>query len=93
MLMAAHDVYGTVLAQMSNPTSEAPPVADKVMKMFRYFTWFTQMSGLAAITYGGGRFGWEKWGGGSASPKMVANAMAGGAIATSAGTIMNAIVN
>lgn len=94
ILAAAHDLYGTVLAQqMGNPTAETPPAADKLMKMFRYFTWFTQMSGIAAITYGGGRFAWEKWGGGGLqSPKMIANAMLGGATATSAGTIMNAVV-
>ncbi|MFC9993434.1 hypothetical protein [Nocardia sp. NPDC127526] len=93
MLLAAHDMYGTVLAQMGNPTAETPPMADKLMKLFRYFTWFTQMSGIAAITYGGGRFAWEKWGGGGLqSPKMIANAMVGGATATSAGTIMNTVV-
>ena len=91
--MAAHDMYGTVLAQLGNPTAETPPMADKMMKMFRYFTWLTQMSGVAAITYGGGRFAWEKWsGGGLASPKMVAGAMIGGIVATSAGTIMNAVI-
>jgi len=89
MMLAAHDMYTTVLAQVSNPTAETPPAADKLMKMFHYFTWFTQLSGISAITYSGGKMAWEKWGGGSHSPKMIANAMIGGGVATSAGTIMN----
>ncbi|MEV0029821.1 hypothetical protein [Nocardia sp. NPDC050793] len=90
ILCALHD---TVLAQYDNPTPEAPPLADKLMQMGRYFTWLVQLSGITAITYGGGRFAWEKWnGGGLQSPKMIASAMAGGAVATSAGTIMNAVI-
>ncbi len=91
ILAALHD---TVIAQQfENPTAEEPPLADKLMQMGRYFTWLVQLSGITAITYGGGRFAWEKWNGGTLqSPKMVASAMAGGAVATSAGTIMNSIV-
>ncbi|RMI34930.1 hypothetical protein [Nocardia stercoris] len=93
MFLAAHDMYGTVLAQFGNPTPETPPAADKLMKLTRYFTWFSMLSGVSAITYGGGRFAWEKWnGGGLESPKMVAGAMIGGVTATSAGTIMNAVL-
>ncbi|AFU01393.1 hypothetical protein O3I_017160 [Nocardia brasiliensis ATCC 700358] len=90
ILAALHD---TVLAEVSNPSPEAPPLADKLMQMGRYFTWLVQLSGITAITYGGGRFAWEKWsGGGLQSPKMIASAMAGGAVATSAGTIMNSVI-
>ncbi len=101
MLSALHDtvlLHGsglgdTLAQQMGNPTPETPPVADKLMKLVRYFTWFVLLSGIMAITYAGGRFAWEKWsGGGLASPKMVAGAMIGGIIATSAGTIMNAAI-
>ncbi|MFF0491504.1 hypothetical protein ACWDSJ_32895 [Nocardia sp. NPDC003482] len=93
VLAAAHDMYTTVVAQVGNPTPETPPAADKIMKMVRYFTWFVLLSGVSAITYGGGRFAWEKWSGGALeSPKMVAGAMIGGATATSAGTIMNAVI-
>lgn len=90
ILAALHD---TVLAEVSNPTPEAPPMSDKLEQMGRYFTWLIQLSGVSAITYGGGRFAWEKWSGGQLqSPKMIASAMAGGAVATSAGTIMNAVI-
>ncbi|RDI66878.1 hypothetical protein DFR76_104631 [Nocardia pseudobrasiliensis] len=93
VLAAAHDVYTTVVAQVGNPTPETPPAADKLLKMVRYFTWFVLLSGVSAITYGGGKFAWEKWNGGALdSPKMVAGAMIGGATATSAGTIMNAVI-
>ncbi|MDO3651042.1 MULTISPECIES: hypothetical protein [Nocardia] len=93
ILAALHDTYGIVVAQVGNPTPEAPPMADKVMQLSRYFTWGILLSGVTAITYGGGRFAWEKWnGGGLQSPKMIASAMAGGAVATSAGTIMNAVI-
>ncbi|MFI9508151.1 hypothetical protein [Nocardia sp. NPDC052566] len=92
MILAA--LHETVLAQVGNPTPEPPPVADKILQLGRYFTWLVQLSGITAITYGGGRFAWEKWsGGGLQSPKMVASAMAGGAVATSAGTIMNSVVS
>ncbi len=93
VLATAHDMYGTVFAQVGNPTPEAPPLADKILQLIRYLTWFVLLSGIAAITYAGGRFAWEKWsGGGLQSPKMVAGAMIGGVVATSAGTIMNAVV-
>ncbi|MBF6330804.1 hypothetical protein [Nocardia transvalensis] len=93
VLAAAHDMYSTVLAQVGNPTPETPPAADKLLKLVRYFTWFVLLSGVTAITYGGGKFAWEKWQGGSLdSPKIVAGAMIGGATATSAGTIMNAVI-
>ncbi len=93
MVLAAHETYTTVLAQIGNPTPETPPVADKLLKMVHYFTWFTLLSGVSAVTYGGGRFAWEKWNGGSLeSPKMVAGAMIGGATVTSAGTIMNSVI-
>ncbi|SUA47862.1 Uncharacterised protein [Nocardia africana] len=93
MVLAVHDMYTTVLAQVGNPTPETPPAADKLLKLVRYFTWFVLLSGVTAITYGGGRFAWEKWnGGGLESPKMVAGAMIGGGVATSAGTIMNAVI-
>ncbi len=92
-VLAAHEMYTTVLAQIGNPTPETPPVADKLLKMVHYFTWFTLLSGVSAVTYGGGRFAWEKWNGGSLeSPKMVAGAMIGGATVTSAGTIMNSVI-
>ncbi|MET8874971.1 hypothetical protein ACWEO2_28715 [Nocardia sp. NPDC004278] len=93
ILAAAHDTYGAVLAQLGNPTPEAPPLANKILQMVRYFTWFILLAGVTAITYAGGRFAWEKWsGGGLQSPKMVAGAMIGGVVATSAGTIMNAVI-
>ncbi|WP_431953221.1 hypothetical protein [Nocardia lijiangensis] len=93
ILATAQDMYGEVLAQIGNPSPEAPPVADTILRMVSYLTWFVLLSGIAAITYAGGRFAWEKWsGGGLQSPKMVAGAMIGGTVATSAGTIMNAVI-
>ncbi|WP_410875224.1 hypothetical protein [Nocardia sp. A7] len=81
------------LAQIGNPTPEAPPLANKIMQMVSYLTWFILLSGIIAITVAGGKFAWEKWTGGSMqSPKMVAGAMIGGVVATSAGTIMNAML-
>ncbi|MFI9505333.1 hypothetical protein [Nocardia sp. NPDC052566] len=83
----------TTLAQIGNPTPQAPPLSDKLLQMVRYLTWFAMLSGIVSIIYAGGRFAWEKWSGGALqSPKMVAGAMIGGVVATSAGTIMNAII-
>ena len=90
ILIAVHE---TVLAQIDNPTPEAPPNSDKILQMVRYLTWMVLLSGVCGVTYAGGRFAWEKWNGGQLdSPKMLAGAMLGGVIATSAGTIMNAVV-
>ena len=81
------------LAQLGNPTPEAPPIAEKFLQLVRYLTWFVLLAGICAIIYAGGKFAWEKWsGGGLQSPKMVAGAMIGGVVATSAGTIMNAVI-
>ncbi len=89
-LTVAHEL---ILSQIMNPTPETPPVADKFMKLVRYFTWFMLLSGTVGIIYAGGRFAWEKWQGGRLeSPKMVAGALVGGVLITSAGTIMNSII-
>src|SRR5690606_20415461 len=90
MILAA--VYDTV-AQIGNPTPEAPPMSDKILQLVRYLTWFVLLSGVCGIIYAGGKFAWETLtGGGLQSPKMVAGAMIGGVVATSAGTIMNAVI-
>ncbi|MFQ6326087.1 hypothetical protein ACLMAL_08105 [Nocardia sp. CWNU-33] len=92
ILMSVADAFAT-LAQVGNPTPEAPPLSDKIMQLVRYITWFATLSGVLSIIYAGGHFAWEKWsGGGLESPKMVAGAMIGGVVATSAGTIMNAVI-
>jgi hypothetical protein len=91
-LPALHDHYA-VLAQMGDPSPEAPPLSDKIIQMTRYLTWFVLLSGVTSIVFGGGKFAWEKWNGGTlTAPKQIAGAMTGGAVATSAGTIMNAIM-
>ncbi|KQY39467.1 MULTISPECIES: hypothetical protein [Nocardia] len=93
LLLAVQDTYGTVLAQVGNPTPEAPPGSEKILQLVRYLTWFVLLSGICGITYAGGKFAWERWtGGGLESPKMVAGAMIGGVVATSAGTIMSAVI-
>ncbi|MET8874703.1 hypothetical protein [Nocardia sp. NPDC004604] len=90
ILIAVHE---TVLAQIDNPTPEAPPNSDKILQMVRYLTWLVMLSGVCGITYAGGRFAWEKWSNNTLeSPKMLAGAMLGGVIASSAGTIMNTLV-
>lgn len=93
-LTATHELLTQIqYAQIFNPTPETPPVADKLLELVRYFTWFVLLSGVLGITYAGGRFAWEKWtGGGVQAPKQVAYALIGGIVATSAGTIMNAVI-
>ncbi|MFC8047106.1 hypothetical protein [Nocardia sp. NPDC057353] len=88
----AHDMF--LLAQVGNPTPEAPPLSDEILQMVRYVTWFSILSGVAGITVAGGKFAWEKWNGTSfTSPKMIAGGMIGGVVATSAGTIMNTLIS
>jgi hypothetical protein len=92
ILMTVADAF-TTLAQIGDPTPEAPPISDKIMQLVRYLTWFAILSGVISIIYAGGCFAWEKWNGGALqSPKMVAGAMIGGVVATSAGTIMNTVI-
>ncbi|WP_227999520.1 hypothetical protein [Nocardia australiensis] len=79
--------------RVENPTPEAPPSAEQIMKITRYFTWFMMLSGVLGITYSGGMFAWEKWNNRAlASPKMLAGAMIGGVVTTSAGAIMNSLI-
>ncbi|MFQ6229246.1 hypothetical protein [Nocardia sp. NPDC002869] len=83
----------TVYAQVSDPTPEPPPLADKIDQFVRYGTWLAILSGTVSIIFAGAKFAWEKWSGsGMESPKMVAGAMIGGVVATSAGTIMNTVL-
>ncbi|ONM50329.1 hypothetical protein [Nocardia donostiensis] len=90
VIYALHDM---VAAHVGNPTPEPPPISEEILQLVRYFTWFVLLSGVLGITVAGGRFAWEKWNGGQlASPKMVVGGMIGGVVATSAGSIMNALV-
>lgn len=91
-MMVLHAVHEFV-AQVADPTPQAPPISDQIDRLVRYFTWFVLLSGVLGITVAGGRFAWEKWNNGSlASPKMVVGGMLGGVIATSAGTLMNSLI-
>lgn len=90
--VAVGDVV-TVLAQQINITPTAPPGADKVINLVNILAWFVTLAGITAIMYAGGKFGWERWHGGSVeSPKILLGALFGGILATSAGPIMNAVI-
>ncbi|MGN2635037.1 hypothetical protein ACTD5D_02340 [Nocardia takedensis] len=89
----ATDVASTVLAQEINIKPTAPPGSNQIINLVNYLAWLVSLAGIAALIYAGGKFGWERWHGGSVeSPKIIAAAMAGGILATSAGPIMNAVV-
>ncbi|WP_378741160.1 hypothetical protein [Nocardia brasiliensis] len=83
----------TVLAQEIKITPVNPPQMDKFVNLVNYLAWFVSLAGIAAVIYGGGKFGWERWHGGAVeSPKIILGALFGGIIATSAGPIMNAVI-
>lgn len=87
------DTYILLSQQFGNIDPEAPPISTGIERIVRYMMWFVQLSGISAMTYAGGKFAWERWNGGALeSPKMVAGAAIGGLTATSAGTIMNAVI-
>ncbi|GAA5104907.1 hypothetical protein [Nocardia iowensis] len=82
-----------VLAQEITITPVNPPQMDKFVNLVNYLAWFVSLAGIAAVIYGGGKFGWERWHGGAVeSPKIILGALFGGIIATSAGPIMNAVI-
>ncbi|NUS45118.1 MAG: hypothetical protein HOQ24_15695 [Mycobacteriaceae bacterium] len=88
------DGCGVLAQYVSHVTPETPPGAAGVMRIVRWLMWFVMLSGVVGITYAGGRFAWERWTGGTLeSPKMVAGAAVGGIVATSAGSIMNAVIH
>lgn len=89
-----HEIALTrMVAQVADPAPEAPPLSAEILQLVHYFTWFALLSGIMGITAAGGRFAWEKWHGGAlASPKMVVGGMLGGAIATSASSIINTLL-
>ncbi|NUS43520.1 MAG: hypothetical protein HOQ24_07525 [Mycobacteriaceae bacterium] len=93
VVQAMVDASGVLAQQFNNVAPEAPPAADRLMKLVRWFMWFVMLSGLTGIIYAGGKFAWEKWTGGSLeSPQRIAGAAIGGVVATSAGSIMNAVL-
>ncbi|MFC9432431.1 hypothetical protein [Nocardia sp. NPDC057030] len=74
-------------------TPRNPPEMDKFVNLVNYLAWFVSLAGIAAVIYGGGKFGWERFHGGAVeSPKIILGALFGGIVATSAGPIMNAVV-
>ncbi|WP_043661427.1 hypothetical protein [Nocardia thailandica] len=83
-----------VLAEEIKVIPTRPPGAEKLTNLVGYLSWLVILAGVAALIYAGGKFGWERWHGGAVeSPKIVAAALIGGIIATTAGTIMNAAVS
>lgn len=103
MNTTVHELVSFLLSQAPQPapdggtipniTSETPPGSLGLLRLVRWLLWGVMLSGVAGITYAGGRFAWEKWNGGVLeSPKMVVGAAIGGIVATSASTILNTIV-
>ncbi|PPJ35841.1 hypothetical protein C5E45_23845 [Nocardia nova] len=87
------DQLTTTLAQVENYHPEKPPNADGLITLMRYLSWLVLLCGVAAIMFAGGKFAWEKWYGGVLeSPKMILGALVGGIVASSAGTLMNAVI-
>ncbi|WP_327116474.1 hypothetical protein OHB12_04695 [Nocardia sp. NBC_01730] len=83
----------TVLAQEIKITPIEPPGSKKLVNLVNYLSWMVMLAGIASLIYAGGKFGWERFHGGAVeSPKIILGALVGGIIATSAGTIMNAVV-
>lgn len=94
-LLSVGDQFVTVavVAQVEDYKPEKPPNADGLVKLMRYLAWLVLLAGVASIMVAGGKFAWEKWHGGILeSPKMVLGALIGGIVATSAGTLMNAVI-
>lgn len=84
---------GVMLTQVTNFQPEAPPGSQNLEKLVRYLVWFVLLSGVSALIFAGGKFAWEKWQAGMIeSPKMIVGALIGGIVATSAGSIMNAVL-
>jgi hypothetical protein len=93
ILHAAVDTYGVLAQQFGNVQPEAPPGSNGILRLVRWLMWFVMLAGMTGIIWAGGKFAWERWSGSSMeSPKMVVGALVGGIIATSAGSIMNAVV-
>ncbi|MGW4369206.1 hypothetical protein ACWEKT_26525 [Nocardia takedensis] len=93
LLTMAVETAANVVAQEITITPSSPPGSEKIVNLVGYLAWLVTLAGIAALIYAGGKFGWERWHGGSVeSPKIIAAAMAGGILATSAGQIMNAVV-
>jgi hypothetical protein len=91
--MILETLHHATLLAVDNITPEAPPVASQITRLARWLMWFVLLSGVVGMMYAGGKFVWEKFNGGVLeSPKMVAAAAIGGIVATSAGSIMNAVV-
>ncbi|WP_433664639.1 hypothetical protein ACQPW1_22370 [Nocardia sp. CA-128927] len=82
-----------VLADEITIVPKPPPGSLKLINVVNYLSWIVMLAGVAALIYAGGKFGWERFHGGSLeSPKIVLGALIGGIIATGAGGIMNAVV-
>lgn len=83
----------TVVAQQITIEPREPPGSELLVNLVNYLAWIVMLAGIAALVYAGGKFGWERWHGGAVeSPKIIAAALIGGIIATSAGRIMTAVL-
>ena len=91
--MILETLHHTAVLAVDSIQPEAPPGSTQIIRLVRYLMWGVLLAGVGAIVYAGGKFGWEKWNGSALeSPKMVLAAAIGGIVATSASSIMNAVV-
>lgn len=90
MIHIVAEALNTAAAFDIKPT--VPPGSNGFLKLVGWLAWMAQLAGVAAVIYGGGKFGWERWHGGAVeSPKIVFGALVGGVLTVTAGTIMSAV--
>lgn len=83
-----------LIAQMPDTTPEAPPAAAGFLKLVRYLMWFVMLSCFVGLIAVGGQIMWTRFH--ATSPPYVTgnavNTMVGALIASSAYSLMDAVV-
>ncbi|TQM32675.1 hypothetical protein [Nocardia bhagyanarayanae] len=71
----------------------SPPGSNRLITLVNWLRYLVNLAGIAAIIYGGGRFGWERFHGGTVeSPKIISAAIIGGVVAAMSARIMGEVV-
>lgn len=71
-----------------------PPGSGGLLQLVSYAKYLGYLGGLIGIIYGGGRFAWEKWNGGSVeSPKIISACLVGGIVIAVSTPLLNAAIS
>lgn len=84
----------TLYLAVENIDPVPPPGSKGLLQIMSYLKYLGYLAGLGGIIYGGAKFAWEKWNGGTVeSPKIISACLVGGVVIAAATPLLNAVIS